>query len=94
MKHIIIVKAGKGQATVLLDKKQYNDKMNEMLEDNCTYRKLQTDPTSALQRKMNQQLLQLKEEKNSQSLYTRDTYTQWKASRSETVETSKQVLLQ
>lgn len=50
---IIIVKAGKGGATVLLDKKQYDDKMSEMLEDNCTYRKLQKDSTSALQRKMN-----------------------------------------
>ena len=59
-KDVMIVKADKGGATVVLDRPMYDDKMNVMLGDNCTYKKLEKDPTSALQRKMNGRLLQLK----------------------------------
>ena len=37
--------------------------MDGMLGDTCTYKELNKDPTPALQRKMNQQLLELKREK-------------------------------
>ena len=48
---------------MVLDKREYDTKMDDMLGDTCTYKKLNQDPTPALQRKMNQQLLQLKRKK-------------------------------
>ena len=45
---------------MVLDKQTYDEKMSVMLEDRSTYKKLTEDPTSCLQRKMNQQLLNLK----------------------------------
>ena len=38
-------------------------KMDVMLGDNCTYKKLNNDAVAVLQRKMNRQLLQLKNKK-------------------------------
>ena len=54
---IMTLPADKGRATALLDRQK---KMRTMLSDISTYRVIQKDPTSSLQRKMNGLLLQLK----------------------------------
>ena len=48
---IMILPADK--ATVLLDRQDYEERMRTMLSDMSTYRVIQKDPTSSLQRKMN-----------------------------------------
>ena len=40
-----------------MDKKDYHDKMNELVNDKQTYQELKRDPTPALQRKVNNKLL-------------------------------------
>ena len=42
-----------------MDKKDYHDKMNELVNDKQTYQELKRDPTPALQRKVNNKLLTL-----------------------------------
>ena len=46
--------------TVVMDKTDYHDKMDELVNDKQTYEVLKRDPTPALQRKLNSKLLQLK----------------------------------
>ena len=43
-----------------MDKTDYHDKMDELVNDKQTYEVLKRDPTPALQRKLNSKLLQLK----------------------------------
>ena len=57
---ILILPADKGRMTVVMDKTDYHDKMDELLNDKQTYEVLKRDPTPALQRKLNSKLLQLK----------------------------------
>ena len=45
--------------TVVVDKTDYNDKMNSLVNDKQTYEVLIRDPTPALQRKLNNKLLTL-----------------------------------
>ena len=49
----------KGRATVFLDRVDYDRKLQEMLDDQKTYRKLKKDPAPALECRMNSQLLSL-----------------------------------
>ena len=49
-----ILPADKGRVPVLMDKTDYHDKMDELVNDKETY------ATPALQRKLNSKLLQLK----------------------------------
>ena len=56
--NLMILPADKGRATVLLDRAEYDRKMQAMLDDERTYRKLKKDP-AALERKMNALLLSL-----------------------------------
>ena len=44
--HLVITKADKGGATVILDVKDYIAKANEQLQDNSFYQKLNVDPTT------------------------------------------------
>ena len=44
---------------MVMDKKDYHDKMNELVNDKQTYQELKRDPTPALQRKVNNKLLTL-----------------------------------
>ena len=46
--------------TVVMDRKDYHDKMNELVNDKQTYEELKRDPTPALQRKLNSKMLKLK----------------------------------
>ena len=43
---LVITKADKGRATVILDLKDYIAKANEQLQDNSFYQKLNVDPTA------------------------------------------------
>ena len=59
-KDIVILPADKGQVTVVMDRTDYHNKMNELVNDKQTYEELKRDPTPALQRKLNSKLLKLK----------------------------------
>ncbi|XP_067617033.1 uncharacterized protein [Eurosta solidaginis] len=51
--NIVITDADKGNKTVVIYKRDYKEKMEELLEHKNTYRKLRTDRTNALQKKNN-----------------------------------------
>ena len=57
---IVILPVDKGQVTILMDKTDYNDKMDALVNDKQTYEVLKRDPRPALQRKLNKKLLTLK----------------------------------
>ena len=57
--NIIILKSDKGNATVVMDRRDYESKLSIMLNDTSTYKKLNRDSSAALERKMNSLLLQL-----------------------------------
>ncbi|XP_071054397.1 uncharacterized protein [Onthophagus taurus] len=50
---IVVLPADKGNATVVMDRKEYDDKMMNLL-DPATYRKIKKDPTDKIVRKMKQ----------------------------------------
>ena len=58
--NIVILPADKGRVTVVMDKTDYYDKMDALVNDKQTYQVLKRDPTPALQRKLNNKLLDLK----------------------------------
>ena len=62
--NIVILPANKGRVTVVMDKTDYNDKMDSLVSDKQTYEVLKRDPTPALQRKLNNKLLSLKKTDN------------------------------
>jgi len=49
--------ADKGRVTVVMDKTDYYDKMDALVNNKQTYQVLKRDPTPALQRKLNGKLL-------------------------------------
>ena len=57
---IVILPADKGRVTVVMDKTDYYDKMDTLVDDKQTYEELKRDPTPALQRRLNGKLLGLK----------------------------------
>ena len=57
---ILVLPADKGKATLVMNKTDYDDKMQRMLSDEDIYQPLQKDPTTSLESKMNARLLQLK----------------------------------
>ena len=59
---LLILPADKGQATVLLDRADYDKKLQDMLDDTSTYKRLQKDPTPSLEWRMNSMLLKLHKE--------------------------------
>ncbi|XP_072050219.1 uncharacterized protein [Amphiura filiformis] len=59
---IIILPADKGKSTVLLDKVEYEEKVNTMLGDKKTYEELPADPTAKYKRKLVSALSKLKNE--------------------------------
>ena len=58
--NIVILPADKGRVTVVMDKTDYYDKMDTLVNDKQTYEELKRDPTPSLQRKLNSKLLDLK----------------------------------
>ena len=66
----MILPADKGRATVVMNSSDYEGKMNTMLSDNRTYQKVDSDPVSTLERKLNSMLLLLKKKESlSKTLY-------------------------
>ena len=57
---IVILPADKGRVTVVMDKTDYCDKMDTLVNDKQTYEELKRDPTPALQRRLNGKFLSLK----------------------------------
>ena len=57
---IVILPADKGRVIVVMDKTDYFDKMDALVNDKQTYEELKRDPTPALQRKLNSKILKLK----------------------------------
>ena len=49
---IVILPADKGRVTVVMDKTDYYDKMDTLVDDKQTYEELKRDPTPALQRRL------------------------------------------
>ena len=69
---IIILKADKGNCTVVLDSDEYCSKMRDLLEDGDTYEAIRRDPIKKVERDLNSKLLKLKREgKFSESNYFR-----------------------
>ena len=58
--NIVTLPADKGRVTVVMEKTDYNDKMDSLVNDKQTHEVLKRDPTPALQRKLNNKLLTLK----------------------------------
>ena len=54
---IVVLPVDKGRATVVMDVVEYDQKMNSLLTDSKTYKKLTKDPTPSLEQKMNEMLL-------------------------------------
>ena len=59
---IMILPADKGRCTVVMDKSEYQDKVNSLLEDRKFYKVLKKDPTPSTEKDMNATLLKLKKE--------------------------------
>ena len=57
---IVILPADKGRVTVVMDKTDYFDKMEALVNDKQTYEELKRDPTPLLQRKLSSKILTLK----------------------------------
>ena len=57
---IVIIPADKGRASVVLDRSTYDQKIQTLLSDKDTYRRLSKDPAPALERCMNDLLRFLK----------------------------------
>ena len=72
-KDIVILPADKGRVTVVMDKKDYTDKMDSLVNDKQTYEPLKRDPTPALQRRLNGKLLDLKKTETIDIHYTTDS---------------------
>ena len=72
-KDIVILPADKGRVTVVMDKKDYTDKMDSLVNDKQTYEPLKRDPTPALQRRLNGKLLDLKRQRLLTFSYTTDS---------------------
>ena len=56
---ILVLPADKGKATVVMNRADYDDKIDQMLKDENTYQLLKKDPTASLEKQMNSRLLHL-----------------------------------
>ena len=56
------MKADKGNCFVVMDRNDYDDKMQELPNDKNTYEKVSKSSFKTIERELNQQLLQLKHE--------------------------------
>ena len=71
-KHLLILPADKGRASVVMNKETYDRKMTSMLSDTNTYERLKRDPVLSIERKLNSFLLELKKRGSlNQQLYNR-----------------------
>ena len=56
---IVITPADKGRVTAVMNKTEYREKMDNLVSDEKTYKKLKSDPSKKLQRKLNEKLYPL-----------------------------------
>ena len=56
---IVILPADKGHVTVVMDKTDYNHKMDTLVNDKNTYELLIRDPMPSLQRKLNSKMFSM-----------------------------------
>ncbi len=56
------MKADKGNCFVVMDTSDYEDKMNQFLDDRQTYEEVSKPPFKRIERELNAQLLKLKNE--------------------------------
>ena len=56
---IVITPADKGRVTVVMNKTEYSKKMDNLVSDDKTYKKLKSDPSKKLQQKLNEKLYPL-----------------------------------
>ena len=68
---IVIAKADRGNVTVVLDKVDYDSKIEEHLTDKATYKKLNRNTTQSLKNKINYSTLKKLKDKDS---FDRETY--------------------
>ena len=67
---VCILKADKGNCTVVMNSLDYDNKINALLSDSVTYTKIKNNPVKKIERSMNSKLLKLnREEKLNDSLY-------------------------
>ena len=59
------MKADKGNCFVVMDKKEYNEKMQALLSDPNTYNKVTKPPFKRIERELNSHLLELKRQKKN-----------------------------
>ena len=59
---IVIMKADKGNCFVVMDRSDYNLKMQALLDDKKTYETVTKNPFSRVERELNSKLLSLKNE--------------------------------
>ena len=50
---ILVLPADKGKATVVMNRADYDDKIDQMLKDENSYQLLKKDPTASLEKRMN-----------------------------------------
>ncbi len=60
---IIVLPADKGRTTVVMDREEYINKANELLQDNSTYKKLDKNPTKTTTSHINKKLKSLKDQR-------------------------------
>ena len=75
-KDILIVGADKGNATVVMNQKEYSEKMTNMMSDETTYKKVNKDNTGKIKRILTEKLMKLKNDNKiteSQYRYLRPT---------------------
>jgi hypothetical protein len=56
------MKADKGNCFVVMNRSDYDDKMNELMNDSNPYEKVSKPPFKTIERQLNKRLLQLKRE--------------------------------
>ncbi|KAI0232255.1 hypothetical protein LSAT2_017403, partial [Lamellibrachia satsuma] len=69
-KSITILPADKGKATVIMETREYQEKMKEMLNDEATYEKLKKDPT----KKYKAELIRMVNSLEKEGKITKDQY--------------------
>ena len=60
-KDIVILPADKGNMTIVMDRSVYEEKLNDMLRDDATYRQLRKDPTTRIETKVKKAIKELEE---------------------------------
>ena len=76
---IVILPADKGKCLVVMDREEYQNKMEEKLADTTTYKRLEKDPTQEIRKELYKELKKLKANEH----ITKDQYTRIKPVRTQ-----------